>query len=142
FADYDLSAFDMSLDAAKQISDTHLFHFMSKWIEKSLFRWHNRQNSPTIKSYYPIARRRRLDFSQYPLSIWRLTNASNPDERRAFEFFTQPMSTPVIHFLTQGAANLIVSFGSNELKEQFLPKMFSGEWQAQWHSPNHKPVAL
>jgi len=30
--------------------------------------------------------------------------------------------------LTAGAARLIVSFGSEELKEQFIPQMLSGEW--------------
>jgi len=30
--------------------------------------------------------------------------------------------------LTSGAANLIVTFGSPELKERFVPKMISGEW--------------
>ncbi|MCL4164359.1 UNVERIFIED_CONTAM: hypothetical protein GTU68_016343, partial [Idotea baltica] len=31
--------------------------------------------------------------------------------------------------LTSGAANLIVSFGSDEQKEIYLPKMYGGEWQ-------------
>lgn len=31
--------------------------------------------------------------------------------------------------LTSGAANLILSFGSEELKQQFIPKMFAGQWQ-------------
>ena len=31
--------------------------------------------------------------------------------------------------LTSGAAGLIYTFGSSELKEIFLPRMFSGEWQ-------------
>ncbi|MFP4477520.1 MAG: acyl-CoA dehydrogenase [Desulfatibacillaceae bacterium] len=30
--------------------------------------------------------------------------------------------------LTHGAAHLIESFGSKELKERFVPRMFSGEW--------------
>ena len=31
--------------------------------------------------------------------------------------------------LTSGAANLIVTFGSPELKQYYTPKMFTGEWQ-------------
>ena len=34
FADYDRDAFEMALDAAKQISDTHLFPFYMEMIEK------------------------------------------------------------------------------------------------------------
>ena len=30
--------------------------------------------------------------------------------------------------LTHGAAHLIESFGSRELKERFIPRMFSGQW--------------
>ncbi len=31
--------------------------------------------------------------------------------------------------LNSGASNLIISFGSPELKKYYIPKMFSGEWQ-------------
>jgi len=38
-------------------------------------------------------------------------------------------SAGVYSFLSTGAANLIVSFGTPEQKEAYLPKMYSGEWQ-------------
>jgi alkylation response protein AidB-like acyl-CoA dehydrogenase len=38
-------------------------------------------------------------------------------------------SSMAFPFLTNGSAHLIYSFGSKELQEQFVPKMFSGEWQ-------------
>jgi butyryl-CoA dehydrogenase len=38
-------------------------------------------------------------------------------------------SASVYPFLTTGAAHLILSFGSPELIEAYVPKMFSGEWQ-------------
>jgi len=38
-------------------------------------------------------------------------------------------SASVYPFLTSGAAHLINSFGSDELKEKYIEKMFSGEWQ-------------
>jgi butyryl-CoA dehydrogenase len=38
-------------------------------------------------------------------------------------------SLSVFPLLTMGAAGLIVSFGSKELADTYLPKMFSGEWQ-------------
>ncbi len=31
--------------------------------------------------------------------------------------------------LTSGAANLIITFGSDDLKKYYIPKMFTGEWQ-------------
>jgi alkylation response protein AidB-like acyl-CoA dehydrogenase len=38
-------------------------------------------------------------------------------------------SASVYPFLTTGAAHLITSFGSPELVETYVPKMFAGEWQ-------------
>ncbi|MHB8091935.1 MAG: acyl-CoA dehydrogenase [Syntrophales bacterium] len=38
-------------------------------------------------------------------------------------------SASVYPFLTTGAAGLIASFGSPELVETYVPKMFAGEWQ-------------
>lgn len=38
-------------------------------------------------------------------------------------------SASVFPFLTAGAAHLVLSFGSDELKKTYMPRMFSGEWQ-------------
>jgi butyryl-CoA dehydrogenase len=38
-------------------------------------------------------------------------------------------SASVYPFLTSGAAHLIVSFGSRELIDTYVPRMFGGEWQ-------------
>ncbi len=38
--------------------------------------------------------------------------------------------SPMVYgFLTTGAAHLIESFGTKELKETYIPKMYAGEWQ-------------
>jgi butyryl-CoA dehydrogenase len=46
-----------------------------------------------------------------------------------FVFAAANYSASVYPFLTAGAAHLIESFGSEELKETYIPKMFSGQWQ-------------
>jgi len=38
-------------------------------------------------------------------------------------------SASVYPLLTSGAANLILSFGAQELIDKYIPKMFSGQWQ-------------
>ncbi len=38
-------------------------------------------------------------------------------------------SASVYPFLTTGAAHLILTFGSQEMVDAYVPKMFSGEWQ-------------
>ena len=46
-----------------------------------------------------------------------------------FIFGAANYSTTAYPFLTAGAANLIHSFGTEKLKEIYLPKMYAGEWQ-------------
>ncbi len=38
-------------------------------------------------------------------------------------------SAVAFHGLTHGAAGLIVSYGTQEMKDKYLPKMLTGEWQ-------------
>ncbi len=47
----------------------------------------------------------------------------------AFIMAAANYSTMAYPFLSTGAAHLIESFGSAELQEAFIPKMFSGAWQ-------------
>lgn len=46
-----------------------------------------------------------------------------------FIFAAANYSASIYPHLTTGAANLILSFGSEELKKWYIPKMLSGEWQ-------------
>jgi butyryl-CoA dehydrogenase len=46
-----------------------------------------------------------------------------------FIFSAANYSAMVYPILTDGAAHLIEVFGADELKETYIPKMFSGEWQ-------------
>ncbi|MCA1960710.1 MAG: acyl-CoA dehydrogenase, partial [Desulfomonile sp.] len=46
-----------------------------------------------------------------------------------FIFGAANYSASVYPMLTSGAAHLIESFGSQELVDTFIPKMFAGEWQ-------------
>ncbi|MBI5252429.1 MAG: acyl-CoA dehydrogenase [Desulfomonile tiedjei] len=47
----------------------------------------------------------------------------------SFIFAAANYSASVYPMLTTGAAHLIESFGSEELKRTYIPNMFSGEWQ-------------
>jgi len=46
-----------------------------------------------------------------------------------FMFSAANYSASVYPLLTSGAARLIASFGTGEMKEEYLGKMFSGQWQ-------------
>jgi butyryl-CoA dehydrogenase len=47
----------------------------------------------------------------------------------SFIFYSANYSLAVYPFLNAGSAHLIESFGSEELKETFLPNMMAGKWQ-------------
>lgn len=46
-----------------------------------------------------------------------------------YMFSAANYSTMAYPFLTNGAAHLIEAFGSKELQQTYIPRMFSGEWQ-------------
>ena len=47
----------------------------------------------------------------------------------SFIFAAHNYSASVYPMLTRGAAHLITEFGSDELKTNYVPKMFAGQWQ-------------
>ena len=46
-----------------------------------------------------------------------------------YVFAAANFSSTGFPLLTAGAAHLVVSFGSNEMKETYVPRMLAGEWQ-------------
>lgn len=61
-----------------------------------------------------------LDGQQLPLTVISACR---------FVFAAANYSASVFPLLTSGAAHLIESFGSEELINRYIPKMFAGEWQ-------------
>jgi alkylation response protein AidB-like acyl-CoA dehydrogenase len=130
YQDHARETFDMVLDSAEQISEKLL---------KPLLTEMDRKEPQLVdgkikihKGMFPILKKFGEDgwinagFSyeeggqQIPSTV--LSSA-------AFIFQAANYSSSVFPFLTSGAANLIRSFGSHELKETFTPKMYTGEWQ-------------
>lgn len=50
-------------------------------------------------------------------------------EAARFIFSAANYSASVYPFLTAGAAHLLESFGTAEMQEKYLPRMYAGEWQ-------------
>ncbi len=130
FQDHARETFDMVLDSAEQISEKLLKPLLTEMDRKEPQLVNGR-----IKIHagmFPILKKFGEDgwinagFSyeeggqQIPSTV--LSSA-------AFIFQAANYSSSVFPFLTSGAANLIRSFGSQELKETFTPKMYTGEWQ-------------
>lgn len=130
FSDHSEETFKLVLDAAEQIAEKSLFPIFKEMdrqepqLADGKIRVH-----PEMK---PIIRKFGQDgwinaiFSyeeggqQLP---WTIHMAAG------FIFQAANYSASVFPFLTTGAANLIRTFGSEELKQTFTPKMYSGEWQ-------------
>jgi alkylation response protein AidB-like acyl-CoA dehydrogenase len=130
FADYDPQAVDFVIDAAKQISDQYLFPILREMDQqKAYFKDGEVITLPALNTAIKAIAEggwinAHLDAEdggqQMPLS---LLNAGT------FIFYCANSNAAPYAFLTQGAANLIHNFGSPELKETYLPHLFSGNWQ-------------
>lgn len=130
FQDHSRETFDMILDSAEQISEKLLKPLLTEMDRKEPQLVNGRIK--IHEGMFPILKKFGEDgwinagFSfdeggqQFPSTV--LSSA-------AFIFQAANYSASVFPFLTSGAANLIRSFGSQELKETFTPKMYSGEWQ-------------
>jgi alkylation response protein AidB-like acyl-CoA dehydrogenase len=130
YGDYDPAAFDMALDAAKQIGDTYLFPYYRE-MDKEKVRFENGEVKvhsslrPAIKAlaeggWISAHDRYESGGQQMPFS---LLNAA------LIVFYSANSNTASHAFLTAGAANLLRPFGSDELKETYIPMMCAGDWQ-------------
>ncbi len=129
FADYDRDAYEMTIDAAKQIADTHLFPYYVEMDRKKAY-----FDNGTVKVHHQL----KVIINNIAEGGW--ISATAP---AAYGGMQMPYS--LLHagllsfyaanvnacypFLTQGAANLILTFGSETLKQTYLPNMYSGAWQ-------------
>ncbi len=130
FAGYDAEAADMTLDAAKQLSDKYLYPYYRE-MDKN-------------KAYYEDGRvyvNPAVGEGVRALGEGGWLNATFDAESGGQQMPQVLMSAALLvmyaananiaayGFLTSGAANLIRTFGTDELKETYLPKMMTGEWQ-------------
>lgn len=130
FADYDQEAADMALDAARQIADTYLFPFyreMDK--EKAFYADGLVHTHPALKAgiqaladggWIAAIDDYEAGGQQMPATLL---------HAGLFQFYAANANLAAYAFLTQAAANLIRTFGTEELHEAFVPNMYSGAWQ-------------
>ena len=130
YQDYDEEAFSLALEAARQVADQHLYPIYREmdrdkaYFQDGVVHVHPGLGA-AIKAmaeggwisapdgYEQGGQQMPLMLLNACLSIFYAANAN-------------AASHPL---LTQGAANLIRSFGDECLQETFVPKMYSGDWQ-------------
>ena len=132
YQDYDQEAIDFVLDAAKQIGDTHLFPIyreMDKGEGKVRFEDGVVKVHPKLKEAIDaigeggfIAARNDYEDEGQQMPAMILTAAQ-------MILFAANGNLTSHASLTTGAANLILTFGNDDLKERYMRRMFTGEWQ-------------
>lgn len=129
FADYDQSAVDIMLDAAKAWADQDFYPYYKEMDEKPAYYVDGKVHShPILKKIFASAGENGwighyFDYedggAQMPYSV---ANAANHIIESANN------NIPGYLGLTSGAAHLITTFGTDGLKKMFVPKMLSGQW--------------
>jgi alkylation response protein AidB-like acyl-CoA dehydrogenase len=130
FGDYNREGVDMIIDTAKKIAVEHMFPIFSemdknppKYVDGTI-RVH-----PKVKDFLSMAGEGgwisaifpyEQGGQQMPVSVY---NACQ------FIFASANYSLSVYPVLTTGATNLILAFGSEELKKTYTPHMIEGKWQ-------------
>lgn len=130
FKDHDRASFDMILDTAKQIADNLLYptyremDMQEPQLEHGVVNVH-----PAIKKYLKAMGEAGMIGATYsyangggqvPATVYSLASFILSAANNGASMFTG---------LSSGAARLIINFANQELKERYVPKMLSGQWQ-------------
>lgn len=130
YQDHDRQSFDMVLDAAEQIADKMLHPLLTEM---------DRKEPQLIEGKILVHEGMKAITKRFGEDGW--INATFSYEEggqqvpvtvhnaAAFIFQAANYSASVYPFLTTGAANLIRSFGSQELIDTYTPLMYNGCWQ-------------
>jgi butyryl-CoA dehydrogenase len=129
FKDYDKESFDMILDAAKQIADNVIFPYNREFDK---FKVTVKDNVTHVHPQLKTLIKAIADggwicsTASYEVGGGQMPNVLASAGLQTFYAASCNAAYP---FLTSGAANLIISFGNQRLKEEYLPNMISGVWQ-------------
>jgi alkylation response protein AidB-like acyl-CoA dehydrogenase len=130
FQDHSRDSFDMVIEAGGQIGEKMLFPLLTEM---------DRQEPQLVDGKIRVHEGMKAIVKKFGDDGW--INAPFSYEQggqqipatvfNAATFILQAAnySASVFPFLTAGAANLILTFGSKSLQNTFTPRMFSGEWQ-------------
>ncbi len=130
YGDHDRDSFDMILESALQIGDTHMRPYNREMdrnppdLVEGKIKVH-----PKLRDFMKVCGEGGWISATFPTKVGGMQLPHAVNSCVTFLFNAANYSASVYPFLTSGAAGLIHSFGREELKNTYLPKMFSGEWQ-------------
>ncbi|NUO03700.1 MAG: acyl-CoA dehydrogenase [Saprospiraceae bacterium] len=130
FADYDPEAINMALEAALQIGDTYLYPIYREMDKnKAYYKDGEVHVHPGLRTAIKAIADGGWITAPYDYESggqqmpYTLMNAG------LFTFYAANANAACHAFLTQGAARLIRNFAGEDLKNRYLPNMYSGDWQ-------------
>ncbi|UZR95545.1 acyl-CoA dehydrogenase [Chondrinema litorale] len=130
YEEHNRETLEMVIDAAEELSEKHLKPYLEEMD----------RNEPYLKEGEVVVHEKVKDIiNAFAEGGWLSAVFPFKDEGQqlphmlsfaaSFIFSAANYSGSVYSYLTTGAANLIRAFGSQALKEQFIPKMLEGSWQ-------------
>jgi butyryl-CoA dehydrogenase len=130
FAHHDRESFDMMIDAAFQLADTHLFPYFADMdrnepeLKDGIVKVH-----PQVKNIIRAMAEGGWINATVPLEQGGMQLPESINALGQFIFQAANNSAMPFTGLTAGAANLIRTFGNDYLKQTYMERMYSGEWQ-------------
>lgn len=130
FAHHDRESFDMMIDAAFQLADTHLFPYFADMdrnepeLKDGVVKVH-----PQVKNIIRAMAEGGWINATVPLEQGGMQLPESINALGQFIFQAANNSAMPFTGLTAGAANLIRTFGNDFLKQTYMERMYSGEWQ-------------
>jgi alkylation response protein AidB-like acyl-CoA dehydrogenase len=130
FQAFDEEAMELSLQAAQQLADLHLYPILRE-MDKNKAYFTDGQVHVHPKLGEAI---RALGQGGWisAMASWEDGGQQMPFtilQACIFQFYAANANAASYAFLTQGAANLIQTYGSEELKALYIPDLYSGNWQ-------------
>lgn len=130
FKEHTIEEFDMILEAADSLSNTHLRPILLEM---------DRNPPQIVNGRVKVHPKMREIMKRFGEDGWISMSASYENGGQQVPFTILQMAgfimaaanySPMAYaFLTNGAAHLIESFGSKELFDAYVPNMYSGKWQ-------------
>lgn len=129
YADYDQASVDLFLNATKDFSDKELFPFFR---EMDATPAHFKEGEiivhPQVEKYMKKAGEMGLIAALFDYEVGGLQMPNTVVSAAAYIQETANNHLPGYVGLTNGAAELIIHFGSTPLNETYVPKMLTGDW--------------
>lgn len=129
FQDHDVEAIDIFLDAIKDFSDADLYPVFREMDEDpARFEDGKIYTHPVVKTVMEKAGEMGMIGGSFDYEDGGLQLPLMVKEAAAFIMSAANNNTSGYPFLTGGSAELIVAYGSQELKDKYVPNMISGKW--------------